>query len=98
MQSGARAQLAVTHAAAEPQDTLDIFGTNGSLHVGSLNRGDLRIVGPFGDRLENHPPHANLHQPLVEDYILALRKMREPAVTGATGREVQRLLDEIYRE
>jgi predicted dehydrogenase len=98
MQSGARAQLTVTHAAAEPQDTLSIYGTTGSLHVGSLNRGDLRIVGPFGDRLENHPPHANLHQPLVEDFIQALRKLREPGVTGETGREVQRLLDQIYRE
>jgi predicted dehydrogenase len=98
MESGARAQLTVTHAAAEPLDSLDIYGTAGSLHVESLNRGDLRIVGPFGDRLEQHPPHANLHQPLVEDFILALRKMREPAVSGETGREVQRLLDEIYRQ
>lgn len=98
MESGARAQLTVTHAAAEPLDTLDIYGTTGSLHVESLNRGDLRIVGPFGDRLENHPPHPNLHQPLVEDFILALRKMHEPGVTGAAGREVQRLLDRIYRE
>ena len=98
MESGARAQLTVTHAAAEPLDTLDIYGANGSLHVESLNRGDLRIVGPFGDRLENHPPHANLHQPLVEDFIEALRKMREPGVTGVAGREVQRLLDRIYEE
>jgi predicted dehydrogenase len=96
-ENGARGQITVTHAAAEPRDTLDIYGTAGSIHVESLNRGDLRIVGPFGDRLESHPPHANLHQPLVEDFIAALRKMREPGVSGETGREVQRLLDQIYR-
>ena len=98
MESGARAQLTVTHATAEPRDTLDIYGAAGSLHVDSLNHGDLRIVGSFGDRHETHAPHANLHQPLVEDFILGLRKMREPGVSGETGREVQRLLDEIYRE
>jgi predicted dehydrogenase len=97
-ESGARGQLTVTHAAAEPRDTLDIYGTTGSIHVESLNRGDLRVVGAFGDRIETHPPHANLHQPLIEDFTMALRKMREPGVTGQTGREVQRLLDRIYRE
>ncbi|MCB1021451.1 MAG: Gfo/Idh/MocA family oxidoreductase [Bryobacterales bacterium] len=97
-EAGARAQITVTHAAAEPRDTLDIYGTAGSIHVESLNRGDLRIVGQFGDRQESHPPHANLHQPLVEDFIQALRKMREPAVSGEAGREVQRVLETIYRE
>jgi predicted dehydrogenase len=97
-ESGARGQVTVTHAAAEPRDTLDIYGTTGSIHVESLNRGDLRVVGAFGDRIETHPPHANLHQPLIEDFTMALRKMREPGVTGQTGREVQRLLDRIYRE
>jgi predicted dehydrogenase len=97
-ESGARGQVTVTHAAAEPRDTLDIYGTTGSIHVESLNRGDLRVVGAFGDRIETHPPHANLHQPLIEDFTMALRKMREPGVTGQTGREVQRLLDQIYRE
>jgi predicted dehydrogenase len=95
--SGAVGQITVTHAAAEPQDTLDIYGTAGSIHVESVNRGELRIVGAFGDRLESLPPHANLHQPLIEDFVLALRKMREPGVNGETGREVQRLLDMIYR-
>ncbi|MEZ5363249.1 MAG: Gfo/Idh/MocA family oxidoreductase [Bryobacterales bacterium] len=97
-EGGARAQITVTHAAAEPRDTLDIYGTAGSIHVESLNRGDLRIVGQFGDRQESHPPHANLHQPLVEDFIQALRKMREPAVSGEAGRDVQRVLETIYRE
>ncbi|MEZ5392581.1 MAG: hypothetical protein R2724_06790 [Bryobacterales bacterium] len=58
----------------------------------------MRIVGQFGDRQESHPPHANLHQPLVEDFIQALRKMREPAVSGEAGRDVQRVLETIYRE
>ena len=37
--SGAVAVLAVTHAAFESRDTLEIFGTRGSAHVGVLNQG-----------------------------------------------------------
>ncbi len=93
---GVRAQLAVTHAAAEPRDTLDVYLTAGSLHVGSLNAGDLRIRDSGGERLESLPPHPNLHQPLVEDFIAAVREGRDPQVSGAAGRETQRVLTEIY--
>jgi predicted dehydrogenase len=95
-ESGVRAVLTVTHAAITPRDTLEIFGSEGSLHVGVLNEGDLRIVTPEGERQEAHPPHANLHQPLVEDFLAAIREGREPAVNGAVGREVQRLLEAVY--
>ena len=37
--SGAVAVLAVTHAALESRDTLEIFGTRGSAHVSVLNQG-----------------------------------------------------------
>ena len=35
--------VAVTHAAIEPRDTVEIFGSRGSFHVPSLNKGELRI-------------------------------------------------------
>jgi len=96
--SGAVAVLAVTHAAAEPRDTLEVFGTQGSAHVGVLNQGALRVVTGAGTREERHPPHPNLHQPLVEDFVAALREGREPAVTGEVGLEVARVMDRIYGE
>ncbi|MFN0119999.1 MAG: Gfo/Idh/MocA family protein [Blastocatellia bacterium] len=61
--SGARATLTVTHTAATSQDTLDIFGTTGSLHIPVLNLGLLRIRTAAGERAETHTPHANLQQP-----------------------------------
>jgi predicted dehydrogenase len=94
---GAEAVLSVSHAAHEPRDTLEIFGTAGSAHVGVLNQGTLRIVTAAGTREEAHPPHPNLHQPLVADFVAAVREGRAPAVTGEIGLEVSRVLAEIYR-
>jgi predicted dehydrogenase len=94
--SGARATLTVTHAVYEPQDTLDIFCSQGSIHIPVLNRGVMRIVTPEGERTESHPPHRNLHQPLIDDFAQAVLGGREPQVSGELGREVARIESEIY--
>lgn len=95
-ESGAAAVLSVSHATRESRDTLELFGNEGSAHVAVLNQGRIRIVAPAGAREEHHPPHANLHQPLVEDFVAAVRQDRAPAVTGETGLEVNRILQAIY--
>jgi predicted dehydrogenase len=93
---GARAILAVSHAAREARDSFDVYGTEGSVHAAVLNKGALRIVTPAGVREESHPPHANLHQPLVEDFVVALKEGRAPVVTGETGLAVNEVLARIY--
>jgi len=95
-ESGRQAVLTVSHAAFESQDTVDIFGSEGSVHIPVLNRGDLIVKTPAGERTEQHPPHANIHLPLIEDFTLAVFENREPAVGGAIGREVARIEEEIY--
>jgi predicted dehydrogenase len=97
LDGGARGVLLVTHATPVPADTVDIWGSEGSLHIGNLNDGDLKVKTARGEREEEHRPHPNLHQPLVEDFVQAVRENREPGVTGEVGREVSRLLDCIYR-
>jgi predicted dehydrogenase len=94
---GPHAVLTVTHAAREPRDTLDIYGTEGSLHVPVLNAGQLRVKTRDGEHDESHPPHPNLHQPLIEDFTRAVLERRDPVVNGAVGREVSRLLEEAYK-
>jgi predicted dehydrogenase len=98
---GVCATVAVTHAASEPRDTFEVFGSRGSLRVESLNAGELRIRrAPTGavedERLEQHPPAPNLHQPLVDEFAEAVREGRDPAVSGEIGREVARLEQAIY--
>ncbi len=94
--SGARATLVVTHAAFESQDTLDIFGSEGSIHLPVLNQGVMRIKTAEVERIETHPPQANFHMPLIADFIDAVFEGREPKVDGEIGREVARIEAEIY--
>ena len=80
--------VTVTHAAQEPRDTVSVFCTRGSMHVGTLNRGDLRITTAGGESNESHPPAANSHQPLIEDFVAAVLTRREPGVDCDVGRVV----------
>jgi predicted dehydrogenase len=93
---GTCATVTVTHAAQEARDTVSIFCTRGSMHVGTLNRGDLRIATADGESRETHPPAANIHQPLIEDFVDAVLTGREPGVGGDAGRAVAAVEDQIY--
>ena len=95
---GACAVVAVTNAAAARQDTLDVFGTRGSIRAASLNAGDLIVDTSTGQRLESHPPAANVHVPLVEEFVDAVGSGRDPAVDGAAGRAVAALQDAVYAD
>lgn len=93
---GTQGVLKVTHAARESQDTFDIYGSEGTICAPVLNQGTLHIKTSAGDRIEKHPPHANLHQPLIEDFIAAVLDDRSPEVDGAAGRAVQKVLEDVY--
>jgi len=95
-ENGPRAVLNVTHASYTPRDTLKIFGTDGSIHISVLTDGGLTLRTGQGETQESLPPHDNLHMPLVDDFIHAILKDREPAVGGDTGREVNRIEAEIF--
>lgn len=96
--SGTCASVTVTHAVVEARDTLDIYGTTGSVHIPVLNKGGMTIVTAAGDRRESHPPAENIHAPLIEEFTGAVLNGREPRVGGETGMEVARVIDEIYRK
>lgn len=95
-ESGATGILTSSHAANEPQDTLDIFGTKGSIHLPVLNEGTINITSRRGSRFEKYLKNQNTHLPLIEDFVKAVTGDREPAVTGEMGREVTIILDKIY--
>jgi predicted dehydrogenase len=91
--------LAVSHAAREAQDTLDIVGTLGSIHVEALNAGPMTIQTSGEVRRESYPPASNLHQPLIADFAAAVIENREPKVSGVMGRavaEVQQAISQGY--
>jgi predicted dehydrogenase len=88
--------LTVTHAAHEPQDTLNLFFTKGSIHIPVLNEGTMRVLTKDGERIESHPNHKNIHQPLIEDFAKAVLENRDPIVTGETARAVAQIEQKIY--
>jgi predicted dehydrogenase len=96
-ESGTCAVLTVTHAAREPQDSLDIFGSGGSISVPVLNEGRMRVGNDEGERWESHPPAANLHEPLITDFVQSVFANRAPKVGGEIGRMVARIEEAIYR-
>ncbi len=94
--SGVRGEVTVSHAVFGFRDSLEVFGSGGSLHIPSLNGGDITIRTAEGERTEAHPPHANVHQPLVEDFVAAVRDNRSPSIGADRAVAVQRVLDKIY--
>jgi predicted dehydrogenase len=97
-EQGTCATLTVAHSASEPQDTLNVFGSDGSVHIPVLNEGKVRVVTRTGEREESHPPVANLHQPLIEDFAQAVIEGRAPIVDGLIGQSVALVEDEIARQ
>jgi predicted dehydrogenase len=93
---GTEAILTVSHAAREPQDTLEIFGSEGSVRIDVLNEGRLCVRTEDGEHLELHPPHANLHLPLIDDFTRAVVEGRPPRVDGHTGQKVSEILELFY--
>ena len=94
--SGALATLTCTHAAIEPCDSFDLYCTNGSIHVETLNKGSLKLVTQSGVVEEIHAPAPNLHQPIIDDFVDSVLNDRPPAVDGSKGRAVSEILDRIY--
>jgi predicted dehydrogenase len=95
-ESGPCATVTVTHGVRDRQDTLDVFGTHGSIRCANLNAGELHLVASGHERVEQHPPAANVHQPLIDDFVDAVSRERLPGVDGETGRHVSAIVDRIY--
>ena len=94
-QSGCQGVLSVSHAVFEKQDAFELFGSEGTVRVPILNEGILHLKTKQHEHVEKHPPHPNIHQPLIEDFARALLDNRDPAVDGSIGREVNRILADM---
>lgn len=86
--TGTIAVLSVTHAAVCPRDTLDIFGTEGSLHVPRLNGHRLEVLSGGRSWTEEHPTHPNVHQPMIERFSRSIIEDTPPEVGADIARAV----------
>jgi predicted dehydrogenase len=55
-----------------PRDQFRIIGEEGEINLDPLNSPELRVTTREESRVENLPPHANLHFPLVENFVDAV--------------------------
>ncbi len=94
--SGVTGLLVVSTGAFEPMDTLDIFGSKGSVHVPVLN-GDTLIL-KYGEKevVEKHPPNPNFHQPYIEAVTEAILAEKSVPVNGVYATEVNRIIERLY--
>jgi len=54
------------------RDQFRVIGENGEINLDPLNAPELRVIDSSGSRTELLPPHANLHFPLVENFVDAV--------------------------
>ncbi len=90
--------LSVSHAAYEPSDSIEVYGTEGSIHVTNLNKGDITIKTLSGDVSKVIERDHNSHETLINDFTQSVLQNIKPSVTGEIGREVNIILDKIYNK
>jgi predicted dehydrogenase len=95
-ENGCCATITVSHASIEPRDTLEIYGTKGSIHIPFLNKGEMTVLAGGTMRSEKQPTAVNVHEPLIEDFTEAVLNRREPTISGPAGREVNLAIEQIY--
>ncbi|TWU02419.1 Gfo/Idh/MocA family protein [Stieleria varia] len=82
--------------AANVSDRLELIGTEGRVLTESLNDGNLQVITAAGSQIEQHPPHYNLHAPLIADFTTAIQEGREPKISGVEGMTTTQIIDTAY--
>jgi predicted dehydrogenase len=67
------------------RDQFRIVGTEGELNLDPLSEPALRIITASGSREEQWPTHANVHYPIVHDFVKALLDGSPLACPGREG-------------
>jgi 1,5-anhydro-D-fructose reductase (1,5-anhydro-D-mannitol-forming) len=75
---GVHAVVDVRWNSRVPRDQFRIIGEDGEINLDPLNGPELRVTNTGGSRTELLPPHANLHFPIVENFVDAILA-NEPA-------------------
>lgn len=94
--NGAHGLLQSYFGTVDAPDRLEVIGTDGRITMEDLNQGDLVLHTAAGQTHESHPPAANLHGALIEDFSLALIQNRDPAITGQTGKTINVIMRKAY--
>jgi len=94
-QSGVHGVVDVRWNSGIGRDQFRVIGTDGELGLDPLNGPELRVDG----RVEVLPPHANLHYPLVANFVDAIVSNSPGAIVcpGEQGRWVDWTIEQVVR-
>ncbi|MCP4189624.1 MAG: Gfo/Idh/MocA family oxidoreductase [Planctomycetaceae bacterium] len=84
-----------------PQPSLDQFrvvGFDGHIDIENLNQEQVRITTSEGTRVESHAPAENLHLPLIDDFVQAIRDHRPPVCCGVEGMKTSQIMAQAYQD
>ena len=95
-QSGPQGMLTCLFNTPHDLDEFVVTGTRGRLRSAPLNGGQLEIQTADQHCVEQHPPHANLHAPLIADFTAAILANHPPTVTGEEGQRATLIMDRAY--
>lgn len=95
-ENGAQGVLQCYFGTVDTPDRLEVIGTEGRATTEDLNAGDLTLFTSGSSLTEAHPPHENLHAPLIRDFADAIRSGREPRVTGEIGKATNSIIAGVY--
>ncbi len=87
----------VSHAIFESKDSLEIYGSKGSIHLPVLNKGILTVITDKGSQTEKILPHKNFHLPHINAFTEAILNDKKVPVSGEIGLEVNKILNKIYK-
>ena len=69
---GVHAVVDVRWNSRVPRDQFRIIGEDGEINLDPLNGPELRVIRLAPAAIEHLPPHANLHFPIVENFVDAV--------------------------
>ena len=77
------------------RDQFRIVGTDGELNLDPLSGPGMRIINASGSREESWPAHANVHYPIVHDFVNAVLDGSPPACPGSEAIQVDWVTERV---
>jgi predicted dehydrogenase len=97
LQNGAQATASFSWSSKTWRHEFEIVGTEAKVYWHPYDSGEVvKTVGRQVDTL-NLTPAENVHLPIVEDFVQAVREGRQPACQLSEAAKTNTLLDAIYR-
>ncbi len=79
------------------RDEFRVIGTEGEIDLTPLNGPHLRVRTLGGERIEELPPHANLHYPLLANFVSAIFGSAALACTAGDAAQTDWVIEQAAR-